>query len=124
MARLDATSLGAASVLALTAACSTSTVHQTTSGGQGGSASGGAPGNGGSTSTTTASSSSTLVTTGSVGAGGGNGGAGGSGAFVCDPPAPADSLYALEGANYPDFQPESMCKYRGDVLLIVNTAAA
>lgn len=41
----------------------------------------------------------------------------------CDPPAPAGSLYALTDVDLND-DVVSMCKYRGDVLLIVNTAQA
>ena len=56
------------------------------------------------------------------------GGAGGDSpiAFVCDPPAPAGSLYETyaESMDIDLFEPVSMCQYRGDVLLIVNTAGA
>lgn len=45
--------------------------------------------------------------------------------FVCDPPAEAGSLWEIEDVSYDldAIDPVSMCKYRGDVLLIVNTAA-
>src|SRR5258708_1315561 len=126
MARLDGTKLGAATVLALTAACSSpgpgAGVAATGSSGGG---HGGAPGQGGGPSASTASSSWVVtVSTGSLGLGGagGSGGAGGA-AAGCNPPAAAGSLWALEGLRYPDFQPVSMCRYRGDVTLIVNTAA-
>lgn len=57
----------------------------------------------------TTTSSSTTTTTGPVG--------------ECDPPAPAGSLYALSDIDLKD-DVISMCKYRGDVLLIVNVAQA
>ena len=71
----------------------------------------------------------------SAGGAGGAGGAGATGAgaeagqggapFVCDPPAPPGSLYeaTAESMNIEIQDPVSMCQYRGDVLLIVNTAA-
>jgi hypothetical protein len=68
-----------------------------------------------------ASSSAIVAGSAAVGAGGG-GGAGG-GPFVCDPPAAAGSLYAQTGDAFGALDPLSMCQYRGDVLLIVNTAA-
>ena len=45
---------------------------------------------------------------------------------VCDPPAEAGSLWEIAEDSYDldVVDPVSMCKYRGDVLLIVNTAAA
>ncbi len=125
MARMHTTTFGAAlAALSVGAACTPAATHQTTtSGGHGGTAGhGGAPGSTGSTSTTATSSA---VATG-VGGSGGSGGAGMGGAgggTLCDPAAPAGSLYAAQGLRYPDFVPESMCQYRGDVLLIVNTAA-
>jgi hypothetical protein len=116
---MQRTTFGA--VLALTAACSPP-AQQGSSGGHGGS-----PGPGASSSSTSeAASSSAVATVGAGGSGGqaGTGGAGGAGggAFVCNPPAAAGSLWATQGLNYPDYAPESMCQYRGDVLLIVNTA--
>jgi hypothetical protein len=135
MARLDGSKLGAATVLAavsLGAACSSQGVRATTSSaggsGTGGSGHGGAPSQAGSTaSSTTSTVASTVgVTAGTVGAGGsGGGGLGGSGGAMagCNPPAAPGSLWELEGLRYPDFQPVSMCQYRGDVTLIVNTAA-
>ena len=116
MARLDGTKLGAATALAaislgaLGAACSSSVGRVTSSSGDG---HGGAANQGGSKA-----SSTSVVTTGN----GGNGGNGGA-AAGCNPPAAAGSLWELQGLNYPDFQPVSLCKYRGDVTLIVNTAA-
>jgi hypothetical protein len=44
-------------------------------------------------------------------------------AFVCDPPAEPGSLYENAATGLFDIDPTSMCAYRGDVLLIVNTAA-
>jgi hypothetical protein len=60
-------------------------------------------------SPTTTSGSTTTSTTGPVG--------------ECDPPAPAGSLYALTDIDLND-DVVSMCKFRGDVLLIVNVAEA
>jgi hypothetical protein len=57
-----------------------------------------------------------------VGGAGGTGGEGGA-ASDCDPPPEPGSLYALSAEAFPEFEPASMCKYRGDVLLIVNIAA-
>ena len=50
---------------------------------------------------------------------------GGAMAFACDPPAAPGSLYAEEAWSYDVtiLEPVSMCQYRGDVLLVVNTAA-
>lgn len=71
-----------------------------------GTSAGGAPGN---------SSTSIMV---------GDGGSGGDGpAFVCDPAAEPGSLYELYAEDLFEVDPVSMCKFRGDVLLIVNTAA-
>ncbi|MEZ4307629.1 MAG: hypothetical protein R3F14_06235 [Polyangiaceae bacterium] len=86
--------------------------------GQGGA--GGMTGMGGTgTSSTPTTSTPSMVTSASVGVGGSGGGD-----VVCDPPAEAGSLYALEDEGLFDIGPSSMCKYRGDVLLIVNTAGA
>jgi hypothetical protein len=45
--------------------------------------------------------------------------------FVCDPPAAPGSIYehSAESLDVELIDPVSMCKYRGDVMLIVNTAA-
>jgi len=45
--------------------------------------------------------------------------------FVCDPAAAPGSIYetAGESLSVEDVDPISMCKYRGDVMLVVNTAA-
>ena len=92
---------------------------------------GGSAGNG-----TTASTGSDTTSSGSAGTGGtmtmttmvtsatvgGSSGAGGA-AFNCDPPADPDSLFAQSDTAL-DETVVSMCKYRGDVLLIVNVAEA
>jgi glutathione peroxidase-family protein len=41
----------------------------------------------------------------------------------CDPPAAAGSLYENSAKIFPLGPDKSMCSYRGDVVLIVNTAA-
>lgn len=43
--------------------------------------------------------------------------------FICDPPAEEGSLFELEAEFKYDDGLVSMCKYRGDVILIVNVAA-
>ena len=43
--------------------------------------------------------------------------------FDCDPPAEAGSIYELFDEPLYTVQPLSMCEYRNDVVLIVNTAA-
>ncbi len=54
------------------------------------------------------------MTTGTVvGSGGGP---------TCDPPAAAGSIWAQSAQQYGMLDPTSMCDYRGDVLLVVNTA--
>jgi hypothetical protein len=105
---------------ALSAGCGEDSIGGGGNGGDGTTASAG--GNGGGTTsdatttvatttsfTTPTTSSSTTTTTGPVG--------------DCDPPAPAGSLYALSDVDLKD-DVVSMCKYRGDVLLIVNVAQA
>lgn len=42
--------------------------------------------------------------------------------FVCDPPAPAGSLYALSDVEVGATAQTSMCAYRGEVLLVFNAA--
>lgn len=94
------------------------------SGGPGGN--GGADGSGGATvasgtsSSTTASSGSPTTGASAVA----TTGAGGGGAFVCDPPAEPGSIYEHSADAFDSPEPLSMCQYRGDVMLIVNTAAA
>ncbi len=41
----------------------------------------------------------------------------------CDPPAAAGSFYELAANIFPLGPEKSMCDYRGEVVLIVNTAA-
>jgi hypothetical protein len=44
--------------------------------------------------------------------------------FACDPPAARGSIYELAAVPFnPPFDPLSMCHYRGQVMLAVNTAA-
>lgn len=88
--------------------------------GSGGTAQGGAGPSGPVTTTTPASGPATTTTQGqqsSTGVGGSS--------FVCDPPAEPGSLYELfaESNDYTVLEPVSMCEYRDQVLLIVNTAA-
>jgi hypothetical protein len=127
MDRLLATSAWTA-VLAVTlgAGCSGSEKPQATGGG-GGSGGAGSSGSGvgssGSVASSAASTSgpSAVASTGA----GGTSGAGGA-AFVCDPPAAPGSIYEASGEslNPEEIEPISMCKYRGEVMLVVNTAAA
>jgi hypothetical protein len=90
------------------------------SGGSASSSGGGEAGAGGNPGAT--SSSGVVASSSSVGAGGFGGGPA---QFVCDPPAEPGSLYELSAKSYDinDVDPVSMCKYRGKVLLAVNTAA-
>ncbi len=87
--------------------------------GQGGTGPSGPVTNASSTQATSKSAqSSTQASQASTGVGGSS--------FVCDPPAEPGSLYELFAESYDieKLEPVSMCEYRGDVLLIVNTAAA
>lgn len=88
--------------------------------GKGGGTAQGAGGAGGVLSSS--SSSSVAVAVASVGAGGADGGPQ---PFVCDPPAAPGSLYELSAVSYNinEIDPVSLCKYRGEVMLIVDTAA-
>jgi hypothetical protein len=63
----------------------------------------------------TASASGTAAASGSGGAGGGE--------FLCNPAAAPGSIYEATADMFGSAGPESMCKYRGEVMLIVNTAA-
>ncbi len=82
---------------------------------------GGAKNQGGSSSVgSTVIATSSSIATGTVGAGG-SGGAGGTDA--CSPAAAAGSFWAQTAEEYGQPAPVSMCQYRGDVLLVVNTAA-
>ncbi len=95
--------------------------------GTGGGTTSGSGGKGGAGATSSSSSSGAVVSSSSgavAASSSGFGGAGGGGPFVCDPPAAPGSLYELSATGYGDVDPIPICKYRGDVVLIVNTAAA
>ncbi len=94
--------------LSLLAGCGTAA--STTSGTGGGS---------GGAGTTSGSTSSTTSSIAAVGSGGGGGG---TVQAPCDPPAAPGSLWE-RNAETMAFEQVSMCKYRVDVLLIVNVAA-
>jgi hypothetical protein len=100
-------------LLGVVAACSSAALGTGDTGGTGGT---GTHAGMGGTSTTTATITS-AVATGVAGVGGGAGGS-----VACAPPAAAGSLWALSAQQYGLLDPTSMCDYRGDVLLIVNTA--
>ena len=87
-------------------------------------AAGAGGGSGGATGVTSGSSVSTSTGMMPVTSAGPGTGVGGS-SYVCDPPAAAGSIYELfaESLDIDEIEPVSMCKYRGDVMLIVNTAA-
>ena len=57
------------------------------------------------------------------GAAGSSSSAGTGGSFVCDPPAEPGSIWEKTAEAYAEVDPVSMCKYRGKVLLIFNSAA-
>lgn len=101
-------------------ACSGGNTPQTTTGGNAG-----AGGTNQASSSSSSEASSSVASSSSVAVGAGGFG-GGSMSFVCDPPAEAGSLYENSAVSYDinDIDPVSMCKYRGKVLLVVNTAAA
>jgi hypothetical protein len=86
--------------------------------GQGGSGPSGPVTASATSATSKSATSSAQATQASTGVGGSS--------FVCDPPAEPGSLYELYAESYDieQLEPISMCEYRGDVLLIVNTAAA
>jgi hypothetical protein len=90
----------------------------------GGTTAAGVGGGGGATGVTSGSSVSTSTGMGPVTSVGPGAGVGGS-SFVCDPPAEPGSIYELfaESLDIDQIEPVAMCKYRGDVMLIVNTAA-
>ena len=125
MGRSRETIVGLAA-LALAAACGGTT--PATTGGGGATASSSAAG-----STSGVATSSAAVGAGGAGGAGttaattsavvGAGGFGGSGAFVCSPAAEPGSIFEREADVFGDAAPTPMCKYRGDVMLIVNTAA-
>lgn len=47
----------------------------------------------------------------------------GDGSFACDPPPPGGSFYELSSPDLGQSRVVSMCEYRGDVILVVNTAS-
>lgn len=87
----------------------------------------GATGTGGAGGATTSSASATAsgsTTKGSSVATTSSKASSSSGApFVCDPPAEPGSLYEKDALLQFEVDPTSMCQYRGQVLLIVDTAA-
>ena len=95
-------------------------------GGQAGAGGTGGPGSGGNAGGASIASSSSSVGAVASSSSVGSGGAGGAMPFVCDPPAEPGSLYehAVESYDVNDIEAVPLCKYRGEVLLIVNTAAA
>jgi hypothetical protein len=83
---------------------------------QGGTSQGGSSS---SATSSTAASSSSVVAVATTAAG-----SGGSSAKPCDPPAGPEEFYALSDTPaFPPTNPVSMCDYRGEVVLVVNTAA-
>jgi hypothetical protein len=84
---------------------------------------GGGTGDAGTGTVTRPNTTTTSATTGGGGtsATSGAGGMGGS-APTCNPPAAAGTFWAQTAQTYADPNPTSMCDYRGDVLLVVNTA--
>lgn len=119
MAGLDGRAFGAMAAVLAAAACSGPS--------NGTDGNGGAKNQGGSSSVgTVMGPTSSSIATGDVGAGGfgGLGGAGGAGGMGgCNPPAAAGSFWAQTAQELGVATPVSMCQYRGDVLLVVNTAS-
>jgi len=122
MARLMATSAWTA-VLALSVNSGCSGEAEQPQGGSGGGGGGGGGSGVTSSSSSQASSTAASSTTG-VGPGTGAGGGGGAMPFVCDPPAEPGSIYeqSADSLNI-EVGMVPMCKYRGNVMLLVNTAA-
>lgn len=90
----------------------------------------GTTGNGGTAGSTTttaqsssSSSSSSSASGSTVGMGGTGGVGGGSVNKPCDPAPAPDSFFAQGAVTYPDYEEVTMCRWRGDVVLVVNTAA-
>lgn len=111
--------VGAAIVALTSVACGGDETVGGGGSGQGGSGSSGPVTHASTTAATSKSAqSSTQASQASTGVGGSS--------FVCDPPAEPGSLYEnfAESYDIEKLEPVSMCEYRGDVLLIVNTAAA
>lgn len=79
------------------------------------------PGTTGPSTTSATGSGGTASTTSTQLAVGGFGGSGG--AAPCDPAPDPGSLWAQGAVPYTDPNPTTLCAYRGDVLLVVNTAA-
>ena len=124
MARLSTTSAWTAVLaMSLSVGCSDQDNPQTASGSGVGGASGSSTGPG-SSSSTASSTSSTAGPSAVASSGAGAGGSGGA-PFVCDPAAEPGSIYERSGQslNIEEVDPISMCKYRGDVMLVINTAA-
>jgi hypothetical protein len=121
MGRFNKTNLGMMA-LAVTAACG-GTIPTTTGGG--GASASATTGGGATTASGLGGMGSAAATTATVAvaSSASSGGAGGNGDFVCDPVAAPGSLYERTGDLYGSAGPVAMCKYRGDVMLIVNTAA-
>lgn len=128
MGRFSGTNLGF-TMLAFTAGCGGATPATTGGGGATASATVGVGGD--------AQATSASVTAGVSGAGGaatatasatasvtaGASGAGGGGEFLCNPAAAPGSIHEATADRFGSAGPESMCRYRGEVMLIVNTAA-
>jgi hypothetical protein len=121
MARIvEATAYSAVLALSIGAGCSED--GQPNPGG--GSTVAGAGGGGGGTGVTSGSGVSTSASSTTIASSGPGAGVGGS-SYVCDPPAAPGSIYEMfaESLDINQIEPVAMCKYRGDVMLIVNTAA-
>jgi len=121
MARLEGTTLGMMAFMTL-AAGGCGGQDASSSAGTEGSGGASAQGSTGSASSNAVGSTSAVASTGAVAT---SSGTGGGMAFVCDPPAAPGSIYERSAISYDinAIDPVSMCKYRGDVMLIVNTAA-
>jgi len=122
MGRFNGTNMGMAA-LALTAACGGMT--PATTGGGGASASATTGGGGAQTASGVggmggaAGATASVAVAVSASSGGGVGG----GNFICDPVAAPGSLYERTADMYGSAGLSSMCPYRGEVMLIINTAA-
>ena len=71
-----------------------------------------------STSNASSTASAVAVATTSAGSGAGGGGM----VATCDPAPDPNSFWGQSAVRYGDIDPMDMCKYRGDVVLVVNTA--
>jgi hypothetical protein len=119
MARFDTTTRGVLAVVAFGAAACGKGGDVAGTGGNAGTSSSSGSNQGGATNSSVVSST---ASTGAV-AVSSSGSGGGSMAFVCDPPAAPGSIYERSAESYAEIDPVSMCRYRGDVMLLVNTAA-